>query len=144
MLRRHVHYWRRRGRMGSRWADAGHAVHAGGRRKLRRADTHGRGASVRRRQLAMPEPVRSAGAAAMTIRRIADAVCLVLCALILAATALVACSANWNAPLPVTPEPGAPCGITGVVCSGKMCCESGEICGGPPPVACPISTCCFV
>lgn len=60
---------------------------------------------------------------------------------------VVACS---NAPLPVAPEPGYPCGITGVVCvDGHLhptgfCCASEEVCGGAwPNTGCPSGACCF-
>ena len=54
---------------------------------------------------------------------------------------LAACSAHWNDPLPVTPVPGNPCGETGVMCAGHMCCAEGEVCGGSP--GCPAGACCF-
>lgn len=63
---------------------------------------------------------------------------------------LLVFAACANAPLPVTPEPGYPCGITGVVCLDGhlhptgMCCSTGEVCGGPfPNVGCPDGACCF-
>lgn len=60
----------------------------------------------------------------------------------LATFALLACSATWNAPLPVSPTPDAPCGVTGVVCGGGMCCAEGERCGAAG-TSCPAGECCF-
>jgi hypothetical protein len=60
----------------------------------------------------------------------------------------VACSANWNAPLPVTPEPGYPCGRTGVTCEALdggqsgMCCGAEEQCGNAG-TSCPAGQCCY-
>ena len=53
---------------------------------------------------------------------------------------LVACN-TCDAPLPVASEPGYPCGVTGLVCPGSMCCSEGEVCGGT--VGCPIGACCY-
>lgn len=55
--------------------------------------------------------------------------------------ALASCT-TWNAPLPVTPVPGGPCGETGVVCGGHMCCAEGDACGGTP--GCPAGMCCYI
>lgn len=59
------------------------------------------------------------------------------------AASFLACSPTWNAPLPVTPEPGLPCGETGTVCPGAMCCAEEEVCG-KAGTSCPEGTCCFV
>lgn len=53
-----------------------------------------------------------------------------------------ACLSSWDAPIPATPTPDAPCGPIGVVCPGRECCSEGEVCGGT--VGCPAGSCCYV
>ena len=47
-------------------------------------------------------------------------------------------------PLPVTPQAGYPCGVTGVDCGGGMCCGQYDVCGGPAFAGCPAGECCNV
>ena len=64
---------------------------------------------------------------------------------LVATMALLAACNSWDAPIPATPTPDAPCGAIGVVCShdekGYLCCSEGEVCGGT--VGCPIGACCY-
>ena len=60
---------------------------------------------------------------------------------LVATMALLAACNTWDAPIPATPTPDAPCGPIGVVCPGRECCSEGEVCGGT--VGCPIGACCF-
>ncbi len=56
---------------------------------------------------------------------------------------LASCAADK--PIPETSTSDYPCGIDGIVCGGGMCCEQGEMCGGPfPIIGCPEGECCFV
>ena len=55
---------------------------------------------------------------------------------------LASCAADWNAPLPTTPEPGAPCGLSEHECADHACCGNGTICGGEPFSGCAAESCC--
>ena len=52
---------------------------------------------------------------------------------------------GWDKPIPLTPSKDYPCGVTGVVCGGGMCCEQNEVCGSSAMgVGCPPGLCCYV
>ena len=55
-------------------------------------------------------------------------------------------STTTRAPNPLlAPQPDYPCGVDGVSCGGKFCCNQNETCGGAfPSVGCPAGQCCFV
>jgi hypothetical protein len=59
---------------------------------------------------------------------------------------LLALAACADAPIPIVPTPGNPCGRTGVACATQhTCCDEGETCGGEPAsVGCPAGECCFI
>lgn len=52
------------------------------------------------------------------------------------------CAPEWNAPLPLAPTPGAPCGVRGVSCRpvAATCCDEGDVCGAGR--TCPVGMCC--
>jgi hypothetical protein len=64
----------------------------------------------------------------------------------------LSCAGACGEGQPVTPAPGYPCGVTGVVCiegtsltPTGMCCAEDFVCGGGfPNVGCPANYCCFV
>lgn len=47
---------------------------------------------------------------------------------ILALVALDGCSADWNAPTPIVPELGNPCGLDWHSCGGGKCCYVSDEC----------------
>lgn len=53
-----------------------------------------------------------------------------LCAVAAAAaiTMTNGCSADWNAPSPIIPEPGNPCGRDWAACAHGVCCYASDIC----------------
>ena len=51
---------------------------------------------------------------------------------------------GWDKPLPVTPQAGYPCGVTGADCGDSMCCAQNEVCGGTAFAGCPAGECCDV
>ena len=65
---------------------------------------------------------------------------------LVATMALLAACNTWDAPIPATPTPDAPCGAIGVVCShdekGYLCCSEGEVCGAAG-TSCPAGECCY-
>jgi len=63
--------------------------------------------------------------------------------LVLAVVAVIA-ACSWDKPLSVAPQAGYPCGVTGVVCGGGMCCEENEVCGGGAFAGCPAGQCCYI
>jgi hypothetical protein len=68
---------------------------------------------------------------AQDARSIFLAILLGVAAALAVVTAIVffsGCSADWNAPHPITPEPGNPCGIYWYSCGNDRCCYYTDDC----------------
>jgi len=64
---------------------------------------------------------------------------------LIAAIVVPTTACAWDKPIPTTPTPDYPCGVTWHSCGNGACCRNNDTCGGAfPSVGCPAGQCCYV